>query len=98
MTIAVGAHAVASASANSQTSGITTQVSGSSFLAVSVWDTPGSFTSYTDSKSNSYSNIFAAAGPIFFGGVLKMRMDLCTNGTGGASHTLRANNGAGTTS
>lgn len=92
MAISVGQHAVASVGGqNPQTSSITTASSGSSFIAITVYDTAGSFTSYTDSKSNTYGNIFAAAGPAFFGGVVRVRVDLATNGTGGAGHTLRAN-------
>lgn len=89
MAISVGQKAFASAANNPITGAITTQASGSSFLAITIYD--GSFTSYTDSKSNTYSSVLAAASPSNFYTSTKIRVDLCTNGTGGSGHTLRAN-------
>jgi len=72
-----------SASTTSQaTTGVTTQSSGSTFFVAFIWDT-GNFSSISDSKSNSYTQI--GTEQVQTG--TKMRAYYCQNGTGGSSHT-----------
>lgn len=87
MAIDVGQSAVnsVSASASVATGAITTAASGSSFLYIVQYDQ--SFTSLVDSKGNSIGTPILAESSISYFSGLKTRIYLCTNGTGGASHT-----------
>jgi hypothetical protein len=90
MAIAAGASqkAQSSSTASLTTAAITTQVSGSSFLVFPVYVTGNlaASTPITDSKGNTYT---AIGTEVTNGGLgVSMRPYLCTNGTGGASHTF----------
>ena len=69
------------------TTGITTGATGSVFVRTTQWSNGVTFTSVTDSKSNSYTIIGAE---IITGGTDKSRAHFVTNATGGASHTFTA--------
>ena len=64
----------------------TTSASGSSFLAVVVFDSGSTLTGVADSKSNAYSQI----GSTIAGGGVSIALYKSENGTGGASHTCTA--------
>lgn len=87
--IGVGTVISGSATSSCTTAGVTTSATGSSFeiIAVSV---PGSVpiaVSVMDSKSNSYTRI---GSQINDANAQQIDRFLCTNGTGGASHTATA--------
>lgn len=82
MSIAIAQHAKASHASSAVTAGVTTQAAGSSFV-IGVACSAGSFTSVADSKSNIYTQI----GTEQSSSGHAIRWYLCTNGTGGASHT-----------
>ena len=67
------------------TSAITTQASGSTIVVGIAYDT-GTFSSLTDSKSNTYTLIGTEGTLSSFGG--KTRLYVCHNATGGSSHTF----------
>lgn len=61
----------------------TSQATGSTFYIWAVWDSFASFTSVSDNKGNSYTQL----GSEITSGSLKVRLYECVNGVGGASHT-----------
>lgn len=71
--------------------GVATTASGSGFLVVGFWSGASAFTNFTDSKSNSYTNI---GGALTVGGADNCRAAYVQNGTGGAAHTFRLNLGS----
>lgn len=93
MTIAVGAFSAGAFSTTGTvtTAAITTAASGSSFVGFVADDgTTGNIP--TDSKTNTYTRIGTR-----FTGVANLGVYLCTNGTGGAGHTLNATSTGGST-
>ena len=92
-TIAVGAYRYANpqpmGGATYTTTGITTAVSGSSFLVVlfaGQYQGTATLSGLTDSKSNTYVQL----GTTQTTAGLAMNVYLCTNGTGGSAHTVTA--------
>ncbi len=96
MTIAVGVHASVTGSASTATTGaVTTQATGSSFVVL-ITGSNGAFTpSFTDSFSNSYGS--AVANVTDTAGSEQIWAYLCTNGAGGAGHTVNLTNSVGST-
>ena len=86
MAIAVGVHAVAAdGTTNTTTTGaVTTAASGSSFVIAVSYPNSDTITTVSDSKGNTYTLIRQVADA---GDGVKGAWYLCTNGTGGASHT-----------
>ena len=85
MAIAVGqsAKGTSGSSASLATSAVTTAATGSTFVVFTTWDSGSTFSSISDSKSNSYTQI----GTEVAFGTLRTRLYYKENGVGGASHT-----------
>lgn len=87
MSLSVGVNAIASANAASVTTGaVTTQVSGSGLVLVVNYQASATFTSVTDSKGNTWTQIGSTITDD--GTVLTMRRYRCANAVGGSSHTF----------
>lgn len=78
------------AGATATTAAVTTQASGSVFVVCYTFDSAATFTSITDSKSNSWSII----GSEINASNHKSRMYYVENATGGSSHTFTGTNGS----
>jgi hypothetical protein len=70
--------------ASQATTGVTTQASGSTFIVAAIWDTT-TFSSISDSKGNTYTQIGTEGNWGLAPG--RARLYYCQNGIGGASHT-----------
>ncbi len=90
MTIAIGVSSLGHANSATQvTAGVTTQASGSTFVVFGAFDSGfgATFTSFTDSKGNTYTQIDTEVQIGGGAGTTRARVYYCQNGTGGASHT-----------
>lgn len=87
MGLTLGVHALASASASTVTTGaITTQATGSGIELVVNFEAAVTFTSVTDSKGNTWTQIGSEITDS--GTVVKMRRYRCNNAIGGSGHTF----------
>lgn len=86
MAIAVGATSKGrtASAATIATAGVTTQVSGSTFVMGMVWSTAATFSTLVDSKGNTYTQVGTE---LTSAAVPHARFYYCENGIGGASHT-----------
>ena len=93
MTIAVGATSKGHSNSSSSlaTTGVTTQASGSIFVVAVIWGATATFTSITDSKSNTYTQIGTEISNGSTGANYRARLYYKENGTGGSSHTATIN-------
>lgn len=91
MALSVGVTDIGGANASPvTTAGVTTQATGSILVVGAIWET-AAFTSITDSKSNSYTQI----GTEQTIGGFKARLYYVENATGGSSHTFTLTTGGG---
>jgi len=93
MAIAVGATSKGHSTSSSAlaTTGVTTQASGSVFVAAVIFGATATFTSIVDSKSNTYTQIGTEISNGSTGANYKARLYYVENGTGGSSHTATVN-------
>lgn len=93
MAIAVGATSKgrSNSSSSQATTGVTTQATGSTFVVGAIWGADVTFSSISDSKSNSYTQIGSEVSNGTTSANFRCRLYYSQNGAGGASHTATVN-------
>lgn len=97
MALAIGAHSLVyhvnlEGVSPLSTSGLTTQVSGSTFVLVALTLT-GDFVSVSDNKSNTYVQVGTVQS--YWGGGAELRVFCCIDGAGGSNHVFSLNKDEG---